>query len=204
MKRGFTLLELLVATVIFSLVLTATYALFDSARTLSDRAEARAAVLQEARTVLDTLKGDLQGVSEGDFVGSCSGTDDAPDARLEFTTVNHPTFRSTLPESDRTKTSYFISDMRLVRRKQTRMTAVNTSMQESEGLETIGPNVLYVKFRYYHESLWMESWDSRDFLELPTAVEVTLYMRVGEEEREKFTEKIYLPIAAETPPDERT
>ncbi len=215
--EGFTLLEVIVATIIFSLVVAAAYSLLDSARSLSDRTERVAAMQQEARTVLDTLRSDLQGTygTAGkefttDFVGTQGGTAETPEDKLEMVAVNGWTLRSTTPETDLAQTTYSIykwtdnkgQHQKLVRKKERRLTPVDAQAQEKEGMEDIGAHVTHVRFRYYDGSSWADSWDSRQSYKLPRAMEVTITLTQTwkeEEVTEKFSDKIYLPLAAETP-----
>lgn len=213
--RGFTLLEVIVASLIFTLVVAAAYGLLDSARSLSDRTEIVAAMQQEARAVLDTLRSDLQGTYgtaskefTTDFVGTQGGNAEAPEDKLEMVGVNGWTVRSTTPEIDLTQTTYSIykdaatNGRKLVRKREKRLTPVDTSTREEEGMEEIGPHVPYVRFRYYDGSSWVDSWDSKQSGTLPRAIEVTITVTGAwkdEEVMEKFGDKIYLPLAAETP-----
>jgi len=213
-RRGFSLLEVLVATVIFAIVIGAAYALFDSTRSMSDRAEFHASMRQEARTVLETLRGDLRGaygsgtVFDTGLVGTQAGSEDEPRCKIDLVAVNNYTGRATSPEIDVTRTNYYVYDASsaeirgLVRRKQKQLTNLTTVLREEEGLEEIGPNVAYVRFRYWDGASWAESWDSTRTGTLPKAVEVTVHIKgtwKGEEVMEKYSTKIYLPMAAETP-----
>lgn len=213
-KAGFTLLEVILATVIFTLVVAAAYGLLHASQSLAERAEFRAQLRQEARIVLDVVRADLEGAYGSDTVfdtgllGTQGGGDDTPLYKLDLVSVNHATFRSTTAESDITRTSYYIDEepgtepTGLVRRKQKQLTNVTTVLREDEGLEEIGPRVAYVMFRYYDGTEWTEVWDSTRSGKLPKAIEVTIHVKgtwEGEEVLEKYVEKIYLPIAAERP-----
>jgi type II secretory pathway component PulJ len=203
-----------VATLIFAIVIAAAYALFDSARTMTDRAEFHAQLQQEARVVLDTLRADLQGAYgsgsayDTGLIGTQGGGDETPLCKLDLVSVNHPTTRSTTPEIDLTRTTYYVNEepssetRGLVRKKVKQILFVDQAQREDEGLEEIGPNVLFVKFRYYDGSTWTEVWDSTRSGKLPRAIEVTIHVKGlwhDEEVIEKFDAKIYLPLAAETP-----
>ncbi|SVE45699.1 uncharacterized protein METZ01_LOCUS498553, partial [marine metagenome] len=73
--------------VLFSLVMSAAYSLFDSGQSLSSDAQKVSAVQQEVRFVLETLRRDLQGTvgvgsySEStvyQFLGTNEGTEEEP------------------------------------------------------------------------------------------------------------------------------
>lgn len=213
MTRGFTLLELIIATMIFVIVLGAAYALFDSSHEISRQAEFRASLLQEARTALRTIREDLQGaygsasLYDTGLIGSQGGSDAQPLYKLDLVSVNNRTRSAGAGEIDVTRTAYSIDEESsteqkgLVRRKTKQLLHLTTVQREDEGLEEVAPNVVYVKFRYY-DAGWTEVWDSTRSGKLPTAIEVTVHVKGIFKDREvieKFTDKIYLPMAAETP-----
>ena len=62
--------------------------------------------------------------------------------------------------------------------------------------------MLYLNFRYYDGNEWQENWDSTLSLTLPQAVEVVVSIQVPDSENDdirKFSSKIFLPVAAQTP-----
>ncbi|MDP6957194.1 MAG: prepilin-type N-terminal cleavage/methylation domain-containing protein [Planctomycetota bacterium] len=217
MKRGFTLLELIVAMVLFSIVMSAAYALFDSGQSLSSDAQKVSAVQQEVRFVFETLRRDLQGaVGVGSysepavyqFLGTNEGTEEEPLDEIRFLAMNRETFSSSVPESDLGLTRYYIMEeedgfdqIGLVRIKNGDLLSSIEVENEDEEAQEIGPNVVFFGLRYFDGSDWQESWDSTLSLTLPHAVEITLTLRVpqSEDETQSFTGKIFLPVAAETP-----
>ena len=214
MKRGFTLLELIVAMVLFSLVMSAAYALFDSGQSLSSDAQKVSAVQQEVRFVLETFRRDLQGTvgvgsySEStvyQFLGTNEGTEEEPLDEVRFLAINRETVSSSAPESDLGLTRYYligeeedIAQKGLVRIKNSDL--LSAIEVEEEEAQEIGPNVVFFGLRYYDGSDWQESWDSTLSLTLPRAIEVTLFILVpgSEDDIQSFTGKIFLPVAAET------
>jgi len=217
MKRGFTLMELIVAMVLFSIVMSAAYALFDSGQALSSDAQKVSAVQQEVRFVLETLRRDLQGtVGVGtyseptvyQFLGTNEGTEEEPVDEVRFLAMNRETVSSSSPESDLGLTRYYLigeeeglPQKGLVRIKNSDLLSAIEIEEEEEEAQEIGPNVVFFGLRYYDGSDWQESWDSTLSLTLPHAVEITLTLRVpeSEDETQSFIGKIFLPVAAETP-----
>jgi prepilin-type N-terminal cleavage/methylation domain-containing protein len=223
-RSGFTLVELIVATAIFALVLSAAWSLFDSGRHLTARSEARSQLLQTARMAMKAIEDDLRGAFmpsapyDTGFIGTSTGSVDQPLDTLQFITVNTNTMPRSLkadtaaqpiltPKIDMGQVTYWVEPdpLRpahgLVRYRQPLLTAVAGTTMKNEDVEEVAPDVVYVKFRYY-DTDWEDSWDTTQTAGLPNAVEVTLHVQGewrGEKYVEKFTSRLYLRVGAEQP-----
>jgi general secretion pathway protein J len=218
MKRnGFTLLELVVATIIFTVVVAAAYALFESSRGVSSRAEARATLFQAARAALRAVEDDVRGavqsgsVFDTGLIGTNAGSADAPADRLELVSVNSQPFRTGTdvpePRIDLSRVTYSIDESTataatgLVRERHATLTALEQPAGRDEDVEEISVDVTGVNFRYY-DTEWKDEWDSTSLGKLPKAVEVTVTVKGewrGKAITEKFMSRFYLPVGAETP-----
>jgi general secretion pathway protein J len=223
-RRGFTLLELIVAMMIFGVVLSAAYALFDSGRVLASKAEMRAELFRTARAAIKAVEDDLKGAVmpnaafDTGFIGTDGGSGDQPLDKAEFLSVNAHTMPRSLkadssheplllPKTDLSKVTYWVEgDAKrpahgLVRNRQAILSPVSILNIKDEDIEEVAPDVLYLNFRYY-DTDWQDSWDSTQVRKLPKAVEMTVHVQGewrGERFVEKFTVRFYLPVAAETP-----
>ncbi|MFN3485921.1 MAG: type II secretion system protein GspJ, partial [Planctomycetota bacterium] len=93
----------------------------------------------------------------------------------------------------------------LVRERREALTAETVELGRPENQEEVAPEVVGLAFRYFDEGEWREEWDSASAGKLPRAVEATLWVRGewrGEEILERFVARVYLPVAAEQPPEE--
>lgn len=228
MKRGgFTLLELIVATVIFSLVIAAGYSLLDSARSLTSRAELRAQLFQSARAALHAVEEDLRGAmmpmapaatatpTDLNFIGTTAGSENEPLDRIEFVSVGRHTASAydinivdvvrggdvarvaLWIERDTTKKAHG-----LVRERPRELSPPGGLVHREEDVVEIAREVVFLNLRYYDSGEWRDAWDSSQLRKLPQAVEVTVHIRGewrGEDVVEPFTTRFYLPLAAETP-----
>jgi len=221
-RQGFTLLELIVAMVIFSIVISAAYALFDAGRSLTTRAEFRSQLFQTARSALQTVENDLRGAVmmgtafDSGFIGTSGGSEKEPQDKLEFISVNRHTAKTydvnkitdVVWGIDASKVYYSIEpDAKktphgFVREQPLELTPVNGPVHRDESMVEVAQDVVFIHFRYFDGSDWQTSWDSTQTSNLPKAVEVTVYVRGewrDEEVIEPFMSRFYLPVGGETP-----
>ena len=222
--KGFTLLELIVAMMIFGVVLSAAYALFDSGRVLASKAEMRAELFRTARAAIKAVEDDIKGAMMPDaaydtgFIGTDGGSGDQPLDKVEFIAVNAHSMPRSLkadsarqplltPRTDLSKVTYWVEgDAKraahgLVRNRQAILSPVSVLNMRDEDIEEVAPDVIYLNLRYY-DTDWRDSFDSTQVRKLPKAVEMTLHVRGewrGDPVVEKFTVRFYLPVAAEAP-----
>lgn len=220
--RGFTLIELVVATAIFAIVVSAAFALFDSSRSVSSRAEFRAELFQTARAALQRIEDDLRGafmpadpVLDTGFLGTSSGAETEPLDRLELFSVNAHTggSRDTTVEyltrgADLRKTIYYIEQDAsrkahgLVRERPIELTPTAANQHREEDVVEVARDVVFLGFRYLDDGDWIDTWDSTLLRKLPKAVEATIYVQ-GEWRNQKIVEpfktRIYLPVGGEQP-----
>jgi prepilin-type N-terminal cleavage/methylation domain-containing protein len=222
-RKGFTLLELIVAMVIFSIVVSAAYALFDAGRSVTSRAEYRSQLFQTARAALQAVEDDLRGAvlpsTQFDlgFIGTSGGSDKEPLDKLEFVSVNRHT--STAYDTntvttdkvwgiDLSKVYYSIEQDAsrkahgFVRERPLELTPPNGPAHRDDDIKELSQDVVFIHFRYFDGTDWQISWDSTQTGNLPKAVEVTVYVRGewrDEEVVEPFMARFYLPVGGETP-----
>ena len=215
---GFTLIELLTALVIFLVVVSASYALFDGGRRLAAKGEYHAKRFQSARTALRAIEADLKsvfmgGAYDGGFKGAQYGTDEAPLDTLEAVACNNQpklatpvtkTLANPPPkEFDISRVTYSIDadestkQTGLVRRRVKLVPEVVAVEDPEKDLEEISADVVGLRFRYYDGSDWVDTWDSTTARALPRIVEATVHVKSVYRDEiaiEAFTMKFFLPM----------
>jgi prepilin-type N-terminal cleavage/methylation domain-containing protein len=222
-SHGFTLLEVLVASAILSMVLAIVYGVFSQTLTSTQRAEAQSAQSRAARIVLLRIGDDLQASfpfapDNFRFVGKTSGDQPFPNAFLSFVSLSGLPLTSGSHAGDWYEIEYELvpdplstSVRQLVRRSRFAPTIPDSTTgrattagraSEREALPLL-TDVQGLRFRFFDGHAWHEEWGKEQTrTKLPRAVEVELYLvrkKTGEPHREEetvmFSTLVDLPLA---------
>lgn len=217
---GFTLLEVLVASAILSLLLAALYGVFS--RTLASKrfAEERATRARAARLVLLRIGQDLQAAfpplsGRFHFTSETHRTEAFPEDSLAFLSLAQASLGGADPAGDLYEIAYALvpdpdslSQRTLVRRVTLDLAVRDAAIarQPPDEAYPLLSQVRGLRFRFFDGRHWREEWGQDDTQgTLPQAVEVVLYLvasgpatlRRGEphEEVVTFSTVIDLPVA---------
>jgi general secretion pathway protein J len=194
MKRGFTLLEIMLAVSVLALVGTMIYGGFsqtalNKARVEEDVDHSRIVHMALARMTRELTMAfvsthvnpslDLRVVDTA-FVGSDNGKDD----RIDFTSFSHRRLYRNARESDQNEISYFVTEhpddpgvQVLARREQNR---IDDNPRRGGKSQILVENVEEFNLEYFDPLLtdWVQTWDTEDVLaqpnRLPTQVRIRL------------------------------
>jgi general secretion pathway protein J len=197
MKRGFTLLEVILAVTVLAIVGTMVYGGFsqtalnkarieediDHSRIVHMALERMARELTMAFVSTHTNPSlDLR-VVETAFVGKDNGDDD----RIDFTSFSHRRLYRNAPESDQNEISYFVTEhpddrdvQVLARREQNR---IDEDPRRGGKSQILVENVEEFNLEYFDPLLsdWVQTWDTEDVLaqpnRLPTQVRIRLSVK---------------------------
>jgi type II secretion system protein J len=209
-SRGFTLVEILVASTILGVVLAALYGVFS--RTLESKrlTEERTSRARSARIVLFCLGEDLQASfsfarSDSRFIGETRRTNTFPEGSLSFVSFSRLPVSSVGHESDVSKIAYsLIPDpqgpgyRQLVRQVSPDPGIVDPIVAQERGSEAypLLSRVRGLRFRFFDGQVWRDEWGQNNTKEqLPRAVEATLYLDDSREEVAEFSLVVELPLA---------
>lgn len=180
--RGFTLLEVLIAVGIFSLVLAALYSTFFLSRRALDVADESLLKLQEARFFLDTLKREIESaVYSEDKPYTVFKIDDRDYYGRQTSQIIVTSLSPLIKGLSKIKYAVEERDGRLIIRKS--MITAFTQVSEDRGmdlLEDVASFTLEVKLN----DRWVKTWDSRLAKSIPEEVRITLAMFIRDKEKE--------------------
>ena len=202
-RKGFTLVEMLVAIVILAVVLTIAYSVFSSSYSALHRVNPDRDPFQTARLILDRMTEEIQsayhrpGLGYTGFVGKSDEKDEAPWDSLTFSTMaNFYWIKKVegINESDFLRISYTLvedeEERRLMRAQDPAFGPFEddweTLSSTERGVHQLADGVWGIDLRYFDGEDWVEDWNSADQEKLPRAVEVKLILETAAGKRLPF------------------
>lgn len=178
-QRGFTLLEILLAIAIGSILLTTIYGVFSAVSRTRDNLEAVGEQYHQARVLFDRLASELRSgyfnpASQQTRLVGGKNSEGYP--FLEFsTTLSTPLFggRAGGVSVVRYEQQQEDREVHLYRNESFLLT-----LQQEQDPQLLISGLEGFELRYYANGDWAEEWDSRQLGSLPEMVELTLEMEV--------------------------
>jgi len=197
-KRGFTLIEVLVAVSLLAILLTAVYGIFGGVNSAKLRLDRDSADYHLARVIFDRFGRELHGVyfRSGDqttmFRG---GKNDQDEPFLELTTTAVTLLSDT--GSGISEVRYRLAPDQeadtgrqvLLRGERSRQSA---AAPVDDRMMRLAPDVASLALRFYTGGRWLEQWDARQS-GLPQLVEVSLVVGKEEQQRIPFITTFEIP-----------
>jgi type II secretion system protein J len=189
MRRGMTLIEVLVAMTIGSIVVAAVLGVLGAAQRAREQGESRADLFQPVRVTLNQMERDLRvAVTRTNdqsftFTGTDETTDGLPTDRLEFSTAAGDPLSSVLPTGNLLRVQYYLSNTGetrwhgLVREALALpLPAEVAAAQEELATREYCAAAVGLDLTYYDptQKEWGEDWTERT--DLPSAVRIVLYV----------------------------
>ncbi|MEW6144967.1 MAG: prepilin-type N-terminal cleavage/methylation domain-containing protein [Thermodesulfobacteriota bacterium] len=208
--KGFTLIEVLLAVFIGSIVLTVLYASFFQINKAKDRIEEELELYHEARIIMSKITKDLADAYPRGLVNSQStnittpffyGAAEGERSKLSFTSLSRmPTQNSR--ESDQTEISYFLEPIQdsdlfaLVRRDNPTLESDTGGTQFALSERITGFNLTYLaKIPEDGDAQeYATEWNSNETLSLPAAVNVNIVLRNPRGEDIQFSTMVTIPV----------
>jgi len=215
-KRGFTLLEVILAVTVLALVGTMVYGGFSQTSLNKARVEADVEHSRIVHMALERMARELTmafvsthanpspdlRVVETAFIGRDHGRDD----RIDFTSFSHRRLYRNARESDQNEISYFVTEhpddpevQVLARREQNR---IDDDPRRGGKSQILVENIEEFNVEYFDPLLseWVQTWDTEDVLaqpnRLPTQVRVRLAVKHPHRrgEAQTFGTRVTIPL----------
>lgn len=198
-NEGFTLIEIMVAMAIASIILIMVYASYRSILDSIRRSSGHAEFYENVNLAIMKIDKDLTNTyfTRNNKSITFTSDDDGGNSALSFAAVNHhPYMIAGPPEgqsamSDITGVSYFLKPdtatnglFKLIKKERAAYWEEDTVDGGSENV--LLPNVVSMKFEFQRGTGWDERWDSRQNNLLPRAVKTTLVVRDYQSRDESF------------------
>ncbi len=208
--KGFTLIEVLLAIFIGSIVLTVLYASFFQINRAKDRIEEELELYHEARIIMSKITKDLATAFPRGLVNSQStgitapffyGVEEGENSKLSFTSLSR-TPTQDARESDQTEISYFLAPIEdsdlfaLVRRDNPTFEPDTGGTQYAISERISGFSLTYLpEIPENGEAQGYSSeWNSSETLTLPAAVNVNIVLKSPRGEDIQFSTLVMIPI----------
>ncbi|MBZ0273489.1 prepilin-type N-terminal cleavage/methylation domain-containing protein [bacterium] len=172
-KRGFTLLEILVAVAVTGMIMSVIYTSF--ARTVESKEyiEQGNEIYHKIRWAVDKITSDLSAAyvhpnkeSHSLFYGASNIVNDMPMDELHFTTFAYVEVNPMGIGSDQAEVSYkvaWLPDLEQFQLWRREDATVDEDTQTGGEQFVLLDNVLAFNVRFYDGSVWKDQWDSRPF-----------------------------------------
>jgi len=223
-KRGFTLVEMMLAVALLSIIVTVIYSSFHTLGRIMRRTERTKGAYQAARLVMSRMREDLSCayfsptrknfVFKGEDIEGIK--DDAGADALTFVTTAHVISGRDVPEGDLAEVSYYLDEENrglLVRREDV---SPDSKLEMGGNFDILGKNVVGLNFTYLdgreeparraggtttdldkaeeEKKAWKYEWDSEQTPYLPRAVKVDLSVLNEEGDVQDFSTTILLAM----------
>ncbi len=208
-SKGFTLLELLLAVTITSLLFAVLYTSFFKIIEAKEAAEEELELYHEARLLLAKISEDISMAFKPKQKESTKvifyGVNNEDKDSLQFATFSHLRIGRDIKESDQCEVGYYLKPVSEDKENQLyflmrREDPTIDDLPEEGGLEyAFSDRVLAINLRYLlNEGEVVDDWDSRTARGrgLPNAVEITLVLRGNRGKDIKITTTALIPIRA--------
>lgn len=175
---GFTLIEVLIAVAIFSLVMVSLYSSFSLSYRAVTEVDDSLLKLQESRGVLDIIKREIESAfyeQNKDYV--FFKLDDRDFYGRQASEISFTSFSPLMPGIAIISYAFDELDEKMALRKQ--LSSLYTSPKDSAGVILLEDIELFVIEAKYKDQ-WVKTWDSNATGRLPDELRISIAMKIGD------------------------
>ena len=182
-RGGFTLIEVLVALAILTVVLGAVYSTFFLSHRAVDGLDDTMVKLQETRKTLDILRRELESVFYSErSEGSMLKIEDRDYYGKNATTISFTAFSNFRPGLSRITYRIREDDGKMTLMKNVKSPYMQTTTEDVELIEDIGEFSAEVR----RQDQWIKTWDTEINRQVPDEIRITLSVPVKERQLAVF------------------
>lgn len=205
-KNGFTLVELLIAIAILSIIMAVVYKSFYASTEGIKRAEAVDDINSTARVIFLKLMDDINSAyltgKDVIFVGDSKRDKDLPQDSLSLTSLSNLRMVRDAKETDLYETGYYLKEDYDYQRQE-KKTSLFRREKKTIGIEPVleggeayelTDEIAGIRFSYFDGTSWKDNWDSRITKALPKGVEVEIILFDADKRKRIFKTIIDVPM----------
>lgn len=205
-KNGFTLVELLIAIAILSIIMAVVYKSFYASTEGIKRAEAVDGINSTARVIFLKLMDDINSAyltgKDVIFVGDSKRDKDLPQDSLSLTSLSNLRMVRDAKETDLYETGYYLKEDYDYQRQE-KKTSLFRREKKTIGIEPVleggeayelTDEIAGIRFSYFDGTSWKDNWDSRITKALPKGVEVEIILFDADKRKRIFKTIIDVPM----------
>lgn len=207
-RNGFTLVELLIAIAILSIIMSVVYKSFYASTEGIKRAEVVDDINSTARVIFLKLMDDINSAyldnsNKTIFVGDSKRDKDLPQDSLSLTSLSNLRMVRDAKETDLYETGYYLKEDYDYQRQE-KKTSLFRREKKTIGIEPVleggevyelTDEIAGIRFSYFDGASWNDKWDSRITKALPKGVDVEIILFDADKRKRIFKTIIDVPMA---------
>ena len=207
-RDGFTIIELLIAIAILSIIMSVLYKSFTASTEGIKRAETVDDINSTVRVIFLKLMDDINSAyldknnKNTKFVGDSKRDKELPQDSLSLTSLSNLRMIKDAKETDLHEIGYYLKEDYNYQRQEKKLSLFRREKKTIgvepvlEGGETyeLTDEIAGIGFNYYDGATWKDKWDSRITKTLPNAVEVEIILFDADKNKRRFKTIIDVPM----------
>lgn len=206
-RNGFTLVELLIAIAILSIIMSVVYKSFYASTEGIKRAEVVDDINSTARVIFLKLMDDINSAyldnsNKTIFVGDSKRDKDLPQDSLSLTSLSNLRMVKDAKETDLHEIGYYLKEDYDYQKQEKKISLLRKEKKtigaepvlEGGEVYELTDEIAGIRFSYFDGTSWKDNWDSRITKALPKGVEVEIILFDADKRKRIFKTIIDVPM----------